>query len=161
MNTLKNISENMAKILQEIPEQTVIRAISIIVLKPSMPPMDFLSLNQRITDIFHAHFLDRLSLFNPAPIGIVVIYSYEKTKTHVSDPEKDKDLTLYNFHLPITPISESENPALEYLKFIFEGISKIFVQDYGISESEINQLYQQLEKEVFAKPELQPTLLEF
>lgn len=160
MNTLKNISEEVAKILREIPKPTVIRAISAVILEPSMPPMDFLSLNQRIRDIFHAHFLDRLSLFNPASIGIVVIYSYEKTKTQVSEPEKDNDLTLYNLQLPITPISESENPALEYLKFIFEGISEIFTQDYGISESEINQIYQQLEKEVFEKPELQHTLLE-
>lgn len=160
MNTLNNISENMVKILQEIPKQTVIRAISAIILEPSMPSIGFFPLNERIRDVFHVHFLDRLSLFNPAPVGIVVIYSYEKTKTHVSEPEKNDDLTLYNLQLPITPISESENPALEYLKFIFEGISEIFSKDYGISKSEINQIYQQLEKEVIENPELQHTLLE-
>jgi len=161
MNILKSISEKMEIPLSEIPKETVIRAISIVILEPSMPPMDFLSLNQRITDIFHAHFLDKLSFFNSAPIGIVVIYSYEKTKTHISEPEKDEDLTLYNFHLPITPISKSENPALEYLKWLFDGLVEIFIRDYGISETEVHQIYQQLEKEVLENPALQPTLLEF
>lgn len=161
MNTLKHISENMAEILWEIPEQTVIRGISVLALKPSMPPMAFFPLNERITEIFHAHFLDRISLFKADLIGITVIYSYDKKQVQVSEPERDKDLIIYTMHLPIHQITASKNLALEYLKLIFEGISEIFSTYYGISETEINPIYQQLVQEIITHPELRETLVEF
>lgn len=150
----------MSKIFQEIPKQTVIRGISVLALKPSMPPMAFFPLNQRIKEVFQTHFLDRISLFKADLIGINVIYSYDKKQVQVSEPEKDKDLIIYIIHLPIHQISESENLALEYLKLIFEGLSEVFSKYYGISETEIHQIYQQLSHEIIENLELQETFVE-
>lgn len=150
----------MAKILQEIPKQTIIRSFAVLGMEPSMPMMAFFPLNQRIKEVFHAHFSDKLSLFKSDLIGIKVMYSYDIKQIQVFEPERDNDLIIYTFHIPIKQISESENLSLEYLKLVFEGLYQVFEEYYGISENEIQPIYQQLVQEINEKPELQKVFVE-
>lgn len=155
-----NISEQMAKIFQETPKQTVIRSFAVLSMEPTMPMMAFFPLNQRIKAVFHAYFSDRLLLFKSELIGIKIIYSYNIKQIQIFEPERDIDLVIYTFHIPIHQISESENLSLAYLKLVFEGLYEVFGKYYAISKSEIQPVYQQLVEEIAEKPELQKVFVE-